>query len=308
MAPGGAARARSTLLVVGRGTRDARRAARGESPTTRVAQLAPGQVAAQLDAATVLVLPSRSEGLGRVLIEAFCRGRGVVGEPRRRHPRPRRRRRAAASSSTPRTRTRWRTRSSVSCPTARWRSGSAPPRTRASPELDQTPEQFAERVRALRRRPSYTRTRVRADELKQLLKNGVYRSLGEAATGVGAVNGPTSARSARAHVPQGQRRRRQPGHGAAGRVRRADGAARRARLHRRLPRRRARPLRRAHAAAAARRADHLRRRLPRQPRARRPHPGAPRLSGGAVRARSATSAARGRCHTTSALRPAASST
>jgi glycosyltransferase involved in cell wall biosynthesis len=31
-----------------------------------------------LDEATVLVLPSRSEGLGRVVIEAFCRGRGVV--------------------------------------------------------------------------------------------------------------------------------------------------------------------------------------------------------------------------------------
>ena len=31
-----------------------------------------------LDEATVLVLPSRSEGLGRVVVEAFCRGRGVV--------------------------------------------------------------------------------------------------------------------------------------------------------------------------------------------------------------------------------------
>ena len=36
-------------------------------------------VAAALDAATVLLLPSRSEGMGRVLVEAFCRGRGVVG-------------------------------------------------------------------------------------------------------------------------------------------------------------------------------------------------------------------------------------
>jgi glycogen(starch) synthase len=36
-------------------------------------------VAAALDAATVLVLPSRSEGMGRVLVEAFCRGRCVVG-------------------------------------------------------------------------------------------------------------------------------------------------------------------------------------------------------------------------------------
>jgi len=36
-------------------------------------------VARALDEATVLVLPSRSEGLGRVVVEAFCRGRGVVG-------------------------------------------------------------------------------------------------------------------------------------------------------------------------------------------------------------------------------------
>ena len=32
-----------------------------------------------LDDAWVLVLPSRSEGMGRVLVEAFCRGRAVVG-------------------------------------------------------------------------------------------------------------------------------------------------------------------------------------------------------------------------------------
>ncbi len=37
------------------------------------------EVALALDASTALVLPSRSEGLGRVVIEAFCRGRGVVG-------------------------------------------------------------------------------------------------------------------------------------------------------------------------------------------------------------------------------------
>lgn len=36
------------------------------------------EVARALDEATVLVLPSRSEGLGRVVVEAFCRGRGVV--------------------------------------------------------------------------------------------------------------------------------------------------------------------------------------------------------------------------------------
>jgi len=40
--------------------------------------IAPVEVAAALDESTVLVLPSRSEGMGRVLVEAFCRGRGVV--------------------------------------------------------------------------------------------------------------------------------------------------------------------------------------------------------------------------------------
>jgi glycosyltransferase involved in cell wall biosynthesis len=42
-------------------------------------QLAPEEVAAELDAATCLVLPSRREGMGRVVVEAFCRGRAVVG-------------------------------------------------------------------------------------------------------------------------------------------------------------------------------------------------------------------------------------
>src|SRR5438067_7983907 len=37
------------------------------------------EVAASLDESTCLVLPSRSEGMGRVIVEAFCRGRGVVG-------------------------------------------------------------------------------------------------------------------------------------------------------------------------------------------------------------------------------------
>lgn len=37
------------------------------------------EVAAALDAATLLVLPSRSEGMGRVVVEAFCRSRPVVG-------------------------------------------------------------------------------------------------------------------------------------------------------------------------------------------------------------------------------------
>lgn len=70
------------LHLVGRGTL-------AEVPERLVADL-PGrvrwspalstpEVAAALDEASVLVLPSRSEGLGRVVIEAFCRGRGVVG-------------------------------------------------------------------------------------------------------------------------------------------------------------------------------------------------------------------------------------
>ena len=36
-------------------------------------------VAEALDRAWVLVLPSRSEGMGRVILEAFCRNRAVIG-------------------------------------------------------------------------------------------------------------------------------------------------------------------------------------------------------------------------------------
>ena len=41
-------------------------------------RLAQPEVCRALDESTVLVLPSRSEGMGRVIVEAFCRGRGVV--------------------------------------------------------------------------------------------------------------------------------------------------------------------------------------------------------------------------------------
>jgi glycosyltransferase involved in cell wall biosynthesis len=37
------------------------------------------EVAAALDQSTCLVLPSRAEGMGRVAVEAFCRGRVVIG-------------------------------------------------------------------------------------------------------------------------------------------------------------------------------------------------------------------------------------
>jgi glycosyltransferase involved in cell wall biosynthesis len=47
--------------------------------TTWNRQLTPPQVAAALDESTCLVLPSRSEGMGRVVIESFCRGRAVIG-------------------------------------------------------------------------------------------------------------------------------------------------------------------------------------------------------------------------------------
>jgi glycosyltransferase involved in cell wall biosynthesis len=42
-------------------------------------KLSQADVARALDDSTFLVLPSRSEGMGRVVIEAFCRGRPVVG-------------------------------------------------------------------------------------------------------------------------------------------------------------------------------------------------------------------------------------
>ncbi|MEI8105440.1 MAG: glycosyltransferase family 4 protein [Actinomycetes bacterium] len=72
----------ATLRLVGRGTQP-------EIPTQLlrdvpgqtewVERLTPEEVATALDAATCLVLPSRSEGLGRVLIEAFLRGRPAIG-------------------------------------------------------------------------------------------------------------------------------------------------------------------------------------------------------------------------------------
>jgi glycosyltransferase involved in cell wall biosynthesis len=46
--------------------------------TRWTARLTPGEVSSALDESTLLVLPSRSEGMGRVIVEAFCRARPVV--------------------------------------------------------------------------------------------------------------------------------------------------------------------------------------------------------------------------------------
>lgn len=73
--------AEATLVVVGRGSRSAsvdRLAAELPGRVVHVSELPPEGVAQALDDATALVLPSRFEGLGRVVIEAFARGRGVV--------------------------------------------------------------------------------------------------------------------------------------------------------------------------------------------------------------------------------------
>lgn len=66
----------ASLRVIGRGPR----AAVVESLGVRWdrERLPASEVAAALDEAWLLVLPSRSEGMGRVLVEAFCRGRAVV--------------------------------------------------------------------------------------------------------------------------------------------------------------------------------------------------------------------------------------
>jgi glycosyltransferase involved in cell wall biosynthesis len=69
------------LVIVGRGSRHAviERLV-GDLPehVEHMPQLEPDEVAQAFDAATLLVLPSWPEGLGRVVIEAFARGRGVV--------------------------------------------------------------------------------------------------------------------------------------------------------------------------------------------------------------------------------------
>jgi glycosyltransferase involved in cell wall biosynthesis len=71
----------ASLYLVGRGTlREVAEQLVAELPaqTSWREAIPTEEVAHALDAASVLVLPSRSEGLGRVVVEAFCRGRGVV--------------------------------------------------------------------------------------------------------------------------------------------------------------------------------------------------------------------------------------
>ena len=69
------------LRIVGKGTRaHVVEALLRDLPehTAWTLELATDEVAEALDRATVLVLPSRSEGMGRVLVEALCRGRPVI--------------------------------------------------------------------------------------------------------------------------------------------------------------------------------------------------------------------------------------
>jgi glycosyltransferase involved in cell wall biosynthesis len=70
------------LLIIGAGSRARAVAAltaelRGQVEWTPA--LSNAEVVGALDASTVLVLPSPMEGMGRVVIEAFARGRPVIG-------------------------------------------------------------------------------------------------------------------------------------------------------------------------------------------------------------------------------------
>ena len=72
----------ATLRIVGRGSRAdvvERLVAELPEQTTWTPRLATTEVAGAMDESTVLVLPSRSEGMGRVVVEALLRGRPVVG-------------------------------------------------------------------------------------------------------------------------------------------------------------------------------------------------------------------------------------
>jgi glycosyltransferase involved in cell wall biosynthesis len=64
------------LRIVGKGSRA--RVVEGLVQSEWTAAVPNDEIPGMLDAATVLVLPSRSEGLGRIVVEALCRGRPVV--------------------------------------------------------------------------------------------------------------------------------------------------------------------------------------------------------------------------------------
>ena len=70
------------LLIIGSGRENEtieRLVADLPDRTTWMARVPQSEIARALDASSVLALPSRSEGLPRIVIEAFCRGRAVVG-------------------------------------------------------------------------------------------------------------------------------------------------------------------------------------------------------------------------------------
>jgi glycosyltransferase involved in cell wall biosynthesis len=69
----------ASLRIVGTGTRTDVAEALVRAGARWDPELEAADVARSMDDAWLLVLPSRSEGMGRVLVEAFCRGRGVVG-------------------------------------------------------------------------------------------------------------------------------------------------------------------------------------------------------------------------------------
>jgi 2-deoxystreptamine N-acetyl-D-glucosaminyltransferase/2-deoxystreptamine glucosyltransferase len=64
------------LRIVGKGSRA--RVVQGLVQSEWTPEAPNDAIPGMLDAATVLVLPSRSEGLGRIVVEALCRGRPVV--------------------------------------------------------------------------------------------------------------------------------------------------------------------------------------------------------------------------------------